>query len=67
MKQNSALITSILALITPLPANVFRYKLAANVPDKIFINKPDSSRHLAIFMISFISLFEIVIAVIPDP
>ena len=32
-----------------------------------FINKPDSSRYLIIFMISFICSFEIINVVTPDP
>ena len=32
-----------------------------------FINKPGSSRSLTIFVISFISLFEIINVVLPDP
>ena len=32
-----------------------------------FINKPDASKSLAIFIISFISLFENINVVIPDP
>ena len=32
-----------------------------------FINKPDSSRDLTIFIISFISSFEIINVVTPDP
>ena len=32
-----------------------------------FINKPDYSRDLTIFMISFISSLEIINAVVPDP
>ena len=32
-----------------------------------FINKPDSSRDLTIFMISFISLLEIINVVVLDP
>ena len=34
---------------------------------KPFINKPDSSSDLTILMISFISSFEIISVVIPDP
>ena len=33
----------------------------------LFINKPDSSRDLIIFIKSFISSFEIISVVIPDP
>ena len=32
-----------------------------------FINKPDSSRDLVVYMISFISALEIVNIVLPDP
>ena len=32
-----------------------------------FINKPDSSRGVIIFMISFISSFEVINVVVPDP
>ena len=32
-----------------------------------FINKPDSSRYLTIFIISFISSLEIISVVVPDP
>ena len=32
-----------------------------------FINKPDSSRDLTIFMTTFMSSFEIINLVIPDP
>ena len=32
-----------------------------------FINKPDSSSDLTVFIISFISLFEIINVITPDP
>ena len=32
-----------------------------------FINKPDSSSDLTIFMVSFISSFEVISVAIPDP
>ena len=67
---------------TVLPVNRFPNKLAPNVPSKncletyffcsfvlflIVIGKTDSSRGLIIFVISFISLFEIINVVMPDP
>ena len=68
-------------LITPRSVNTFPKKLAANVPGNSpfycfalflivslipFDSNSDSSSNLIIFIISFISLFEIINAVVPD-
>ena len=63
-------------LIVPLPINRFPNKLALKGPNNIlrnsvlltpFINKPDSSKDLTIFIISFRSSFNVINVVTPDP
>ena len=46
---------------------MFFFALVLNDLPTRCINKTDSSRNLTIFMISFISSFEIISVVIPDP
>ena len=76
------MIVSSPALITPRPINAFPHILAANVPNNIgrnpplcsfvslipFISNPDFSSDLTIFIMSSISSFQVINAVIvPDP
>ena len=72
-KFSPALIVPSPALIVPLPVYRFPNKLAPKVPNNIprnppfcsfvslahFINNPDSSRDLTIFMIAFISSLKV--------
>ena len=77
-----ALITPSPVLITPFPANALPNKLAISLEEiHLFVlllqflivslipftNNPDSWNYLTIFVISFISSFEITNVVDPDP
>ena len=68
-------------LITPRPVNTLPNKLVANIPENLpfccfalflivslipFDSNSDSSSDLIVFKISYISLFEIIHAVVPD-